>query len=155
MKHTKLIILFISLLLITACGNKTDTTDTIENIEFFEYVDMAVSAEVVYEDNMGSTDELLADFLKIDESDVQEISDVDTEQMDFSLYLYRSPRRSDVLYRLQFYKDGAKDDLSDELKVHAYKYLTTGEPVEANFVITDKEFIEELDEACELIYEYL
>ena len=155
MKHIKLIILFISLILITACGNKTDTKDTIGNIEFFEYVDMTVRAEVVYENNIASTDELLADFLKIDESDVQEITEVDAEQMDFSLYLYRSSGRSDILYRLQFYKGEAGDALGDELKVHAYKYMTTGYPVEADFVITDKDFIEELDEACELIYEFM
>lgn len=154
MKNTKIIILFISLLLATACGNKTDT---IENVEFFEYVYLATDAEVSYENNLASSDELLEDFLKIDEYDVQETDMQETteageERQDFSLYLYRSPRRSDVLYRLQFYRDVTEDDFGDELKVHAYKYLTAGEPAEGDFVITDKDFIEELEEVCELCY---
>ena len=150
MKRTKLIVIFLLLLLVTACDNKTETT-TIENVDFFEYAKMGTSAEVSYGDNFGSSEELLEDFLKIDKSDVREITEVDEEQREFSLYLYRS-NYSDVLYRLQFYMAETDDDLGDELKVHAYKYLTAGEPVEGYFAITDKDFIEELEEVCELIY---
>lgn len=147
MKHEKLIIIFLSLLLITACDNKTTK---IENIDFFEYANMATSAEVSREDNLGSSEELLDDFLDIDESDVREITEVDEGQQEYSLYLYRSTR-SDVLYRLQFYMDETDIDLGDELKVHAYKYMTAGAPEEGHFAITDEDFIEELEEVCELI----
>ena len=153
MKYTKLLLIFISLLLITSCSGKTHT---VEDMEFFEYIKFADTAEVSFGDNMYVADELLEELLKTDRSDVAEMDGPksgaeESGEQAFILDLYRD--HSELIYRMQFYDDGSDNILGDKLEVHAYKYMTTGEPEEGYFEITDKEVIEELEEICEELYE--